>query len=149
MRQGPGDGCGKGGGAHGAITPASTLLDVIRPRDALQGERVLAVRALAVPRMMKSVARSIGGSEALSTAPAARAKALPMYAREGRTPPAKITAIIDRTRCTGCGVCVDFCPERAISLDDTATIEVAVCIGCGACVEVCPNAAITLSDEAR
>jgi len=58
-------------------------------------------------------------------------------------------AVVDCERCTGCGICVGFCPAQAISVGDNATIDVTTCTGCGECVEVCPNAAITLSDQMR
>jgi electron transfer flavoprotein alpha subunit len=47
--------------------------------------------------------------------------------------------------CTGCGVCVDSCPEQAIELvDDVAKVKADLCNGCGACVDICPVEAIKL-----
>ena len=40
--------------------------------------------------------------------------------------------------CTGCGLCVENCPEDAISmLDGKAAIDGKTCIGCGECLTVC------------
>jgi uncharacterized Fe-S center protein len=45
---------------------------------------------------------------------------------------------ISRKRCTGCGTCVDNCPEDAITLNDgKAVIDSKICIGCGECLTVC------------
>lgn len=51
---------------------------------------------------------------------------------------------IDRTLCTGCGVCVDVCPTGAISLDeeDISRIDLALCNGCLVCLDACSNGAI-------
>jgi Pyruvate/2-oxoacid:ferredoxin oxidoreductase delta subunit len=70
-------------------------------------------------------------------------------APDGAQVPSVIRAIIDPEQCTGCGVCVGFCPERAITLGDAATVDAARCAGCGECVGVCPNAAVSLSEAER
>lgn len=46
---------------------------------------------------------------------------------------------VKKKRCTGCGVCVQWCPATAISMnDDTiAVIDKEKCIGCGECLAVC------------
>lgn len=45
---------------------------------------------------------------------------------------------ISRKKCTGCGVCVDWCPENIITIEDgKAKIEYRKCIGCGECLAVC------------
>jgi len=46
----------------------------------------------------------------------------------------------------GCQVCVDACPSKAISLNESLKPEVTeeFCIYCGACQEVCPEKAISL-----
>jgi NAD-dependent dihydropyrimidine dehydrogenase PreA subunit len=50
---------------------------------------------------------------------------------------------IDDNKCTGCGACVDVCPQGAISLqNDVAVINQALCSKCGNCAEVCPTGAI-------
>ena len=47
-------------------------------------------------------------------------------------------------RCTGCGVCVDVCPNKALKLNSetwkiSANIE--LCNLCGKCVDICPTKA--------
>ena len=50
---------------------------------------------------------------------------------------------IDSTRCNGCGSCVDFCTQQAITLNDNlAVINEKLCIQCGTCAVVCPTGAI-------
>jgi len=69
-------------------------------------------------------------------------------------------------KCTGCGTCVMFCPEGAITIKDVkgkktmdgrrqetpsgkkrAVIDYDYCKGCLVCVEVCPQKAITSEKE--
>ncbi|MDD5448819.1 MAG: 4Fe-4S binding protein, partial [Actinomycetota bacterium] len=49
----------------------------------------------------------------------------------------------DQAKCTGCGICVEFCPfsGRKIVGGKSTTLD---CFGCGICYERCPNGAITL-----
>jgi uncharacterized Fe-S center protein len=45
---------------------------------------------------------------------------------------------ISSKKCTGCELCVQWCPEDAISMKDhTAVIDSKKCIGCGECLTVC------------
>jgi len=47
------------------------------------------------------------------------------------------------SNCTGCGVCVSWCPTNAISLSNQiAVIDDARCIGCGQCLTMCRYSAI-------
>lgn len=62
---------------------------------------------------------------------------------------------IDRERCKGCELCVDFCPRTVLALSPklnsrgqhyaTAT-NPAGCIGCAQCADMCPDAAIEIDE---
>lgn len=51
---------------------------------------------------------------------------------------------IDKTKCVGCGRCVDICPGNLLLLKNSrADIrDVRDCWGCTACVKICPHNAI-------
>ncbi|MGD9116380.1 MAG: 4Fe-4S binding protein [Dehalococcoidia bacterium] len=50
---------------------------------------------------------------------------------------------IESDKCTGCGVCVNICPQKAITLkDDIAVIDQMLCGKCGDCARACPSGAI-------
>lgn len=55
-------------------------------------------------------------------------------------------AVIDKTKCIGCGACVAVCPVEAISFDEDgkAVIDKTKCIKCGTCEAVCPVDAIKI-----
>jgi 2-oxoglutarate ferredoxin oxidoreductase subunit delta len=54
---------------------------------------------------------------------------------------------IDEQECKGCGLCIEACPPRAISMGEkfnhygyrTAAYRGAGCTGCGVCFMVCPE----------
>ncbi len=52
----------------------------------------------------------------------------------------------DSDKCNGCGACEQYCPVRAIAVDESglARINAGVCCGCGLCVLHCPEQAIRL-----
>lgn len=47
------------------------------------------------------------------------------------------------TDCTGCGVCLDNCPQKCIAPGAPYAIDCAHCLQCGLCAEVCPIGAVT------
>ena len=55
--------------------------------------------------------------------------------------------IVDTEKCTGCGSCVDDCPNEVLALNDDKAnvINPDECIDCGVCVDDCSFDAITLS----
>ncbi len=59
--------------------------------------------------------------------------------------------VVDDTRCTRCGACVEECPARIIALTDRRSLPETVrggaelCITCGHCVSVCPYGALSLA----
>jgi carbon-monoxide dehydrogenase iron sulfur subunit len=58
--------------------------------------------------------------------------------------------VIDRTRCDGCGKCVDACPYRALFREDSMPVPVK-CDSCPgaepACIAACHTGALYLSEE--
>jgi len=54
--------------------------------------------------------------------------------------------IIDKCKCTGCGICVYECPNNALKIvsDIAEHIDPENCNGCGECENVCPNEAIKM-----
>jgi len=52
---------------------------------------------------------------------------------------------VARKKCVGCGDCVAYCAQQAISLsEEKAKIDSKKCVGCGECILVCPNQAIQI-----
>jgi NAD-dependent dihydropyrimidine dehydrogenase PreA subunit len=55
---------------------------------------------------------------------------------------------VDTEKCTGCGECVDICPEDVYELQDEKSVPVDAeeCSGCESCIEVCEQEAITVTE---
>lgn len=51
--------------------------------------------------------------------------------------------------CKGCGICVAFCPTKALAIDNNKVTmnEVDKCIQCGVCELRCPDYAIYLGGK--
>lgn len=63
--------------------------------------------------------------------------------------PAGWTAVPDRTKCVGCGLCNDGpngCPVEAISFDENGKVVInqEICVGCGICKSKCPSEVIKI-----
>lgn len=59
-------------------------------------------------------------------------------------------ARIDYSRCTHCGLCLDYCRFSAISIINTeVVISDILCDGCRLCFRVCPEQAISMVDNNR
>lgn len=55
--------------------------------------------------------------------------------------------LIDRGLCKGCRICVDFCPEKVLELDDdekAIVVSPERCNACRLCELRCPDMAIEL-----
>lgn len=57
--------------------------------------------------------------------------------------------IIDAEECSGCGICVDVCPNEVLDLVDDIAVAVKedACDGCGTCAEECAMGAIEIEEE--
>lgn len=54
---------------------------------------------------------------------------------------------VQASRCIGCALCVNACPEHAISMQNgIAFIDPSMCSGCLACVGVCRQGAIIVTE---
>ncbi len=58
--------------------------------------------------------------------------------------PGALQTVVDESRCIGCGICLDSCPEGAIVVDKTAHVDPRRCTGCGRCIDECPQGALSL-----
>ena len=55
-------------------------------------------------------------------------------------------AVVNTSRCTGCGICTDVCPHQLFIIDGAKAVikEPERCIGCGACMKNCPFDAVAV-----
>lgn len=58
---------------------------------------------------------------------------------------ADVSPEVDASKCTGCGLCVKWCPQDAIKLvDGKAVIDSSKCTGCAECIVTCQFNAISI-----
>lgn len=59
-----------------------------------------------------------------------------------------VTLTLDEDKCTGCGMCVQVCPQGVFSLEAAKVrfVDRDGCMECGACAGNCPMAAISVKD---
>lgn len=57
--------------------------------------------------------------------------------------------IIDKDACTGCGACVDSCPQSALYMKDDKVEVNEKCNLCGACISACPVDALSIPREIK
>lgn len=62
-----------------------------------------------------------------------------------------LSYLIDPALCTGCGECLDACPEEAIEGEDghIHMIDGKLCVKCGKCVPACPEKAIRFGEKIK
>jgi pyruvate ferredoxin oxidoreductase delta subunit len=58
---------------------------------------------------------------------------------------------MDEDKCVKCGLCAQYCPEGAVTLDEERKpeIDLRFCKGCGICANECPQEAIEMVKEGR
>ena len=62
-----------------------------------------------------------------------------------------LTPFFDSSKCKQCMLCVPFCPDASIPVEDglRGETDLDYCKGCGICAKVCPFGAITMGKEER
>ncbi len=53
-------------------------------------------------------------------------------------------AVVNLDKCDGCGICVEACPNEAITQNEIVHIDEDECVDCESCVDECPNDAISM-----
>ena len=58
--------------------------------------------------------------------------------------------VVNPAKCTGCGRCVEPCPQRVntVAPGEKVAVDFSACTACGTCVPACPGGARTLSGQA-
>ena len=52
---------------------------------------------------------------------------------------------VDKSKCTGCGECIDVCPVEALTIANSlCVVDEGNCADCGACIDVCESGALSL-----
>lgn len=57
----------------------------------------------------------------------------------------KVKPKLDKTKCTGCGICVEACPMGSIKADAPGVVD-GICIKCCGCEKKCPEGALYFDD---
>ncbi|MGM0509613.1 MAG: 4Fe-4S binding protein [Thermoplasmatota archaeon] len=68
----------------------------------------------------------------------------------------RVSITIDRELCTGCGICIKFCPKDVLAVSDDLNeynnfypevVDLEECIVCRRCELFCPDFAIQVEEE--
>ena len=83
--------------------------------------------------------------ESIAQAQAAVSRALTILTQEELKAGGTVCRVTAR-RCSGCGLCEQVCPYRAVTLGEggVAVVNQALCKGCGVCVSSCRSGALDL-----
>ena len=58
--------------------------------------------------------------------------------------------VVSAEACTGCGICLVFCPTNSIRLDEKGCrVVLDTCKGCGICAHECRAGAVAMEVEQR
>ncbi len=55
-----------------------------------------------------------------------------------------MNVLVDESKCTACGTCLEVCAVEAITINKVACIDSDACILCGACVYECSEGAMSM-----
>ena len=89
----------------------------------------------------------VGSAVAISSVPPANPQVgLPTSLARGGS---RLVAVVDDDRCTGCGICITFCPSQAISVASLAAIDTMRCTGCGEGIAICSARALSVAQRVR
>lgn len=57
--------------------------------------------------------------------------------------------IVDSAECSGCGICIDSCPNSVLDLNDDIAVasNEDECDGCATCQEDCPMSCIEIEED--
>ena len=118
------------------------------PCDAAQQAQAVKAQAQEMMNQLSAITQRITEIESTNTNPSARRES--NRVSEEKRMFQNIIAVLDQERCVNCGLCVDLCPEQAISTNSnyTVVIDLSKCTGCGSCINECPNEAISLGTGA-
>ncbi|HCP60109.1 MAG TPA: heterodisulfide reductase, partial [Dehalococcoidia bacterium] len=85
--------------------------------------------------------------ESIAQAQAAASRALTILAQEEMKAGGAV-CIVDKRKCTGCGICQKVCPFNAIEIETeekVAVVTEALCKGCGICASSCRSGALDIA----
>jgi len=84
--------------------------------------------------------------ESIAQAQAAASRAITILAQD-EIRAGGMVCVVNRWKCTGCGVCREVCPFNAIEVDpeeNVAVVNDALCKGCGICSSSCRSGALDI-----
>ena len=67
-----------------------------------------------------------------------------------------VTPLINIDSCKGCGLCISFCPRKALGFSNhinargvryAESVNPGNCTGCGICYNMCPDAVIEIMEK--